>query len=1227
MALLALKHKKLPPSLHFEQPNEHIDFENSPLYVNTELRDWKTESAPRRAAVSSFGFSGTNAHLVLEEYQPLAVNSEQLAVNSEPQVIVLSAKDEERLREYAHKLLVYLSASAPNAVTQELDATVGTQTVQYTLREMVADILGVDMTEIESEQAFAECGLDAVQLSRLQTMVEERVGCDLPSTLLTAGASVASIAQHIASLGLVAPKGKYAPHPQTVPSLASIAYTLQVGREAMAQRLAFVTSSVTDMKQKLTAYVDNKQAGIYQGHRGANRERFDLLTEGEEAKVFIETLMYNGKLERVAQAWVSGVEIDWSLLYGEGRPRRISLPTYPFARESYWFRRHQKPESPNGAVHSVLQQAVRPVIRSGSSNKLKLKSLQPQASSLFFASRENQPGEFTTRMTLAENCLLREHIVFGHYVLPTDSLLELVYEAAIVYLQTERLDFEQLYLHKPLIGLPNTETTARVTFGEKGSVATFELSSQVAGLSQSLAKNMSGTLRIHQETLTSEHSYKQVLTDFEKKGKMTDLFSADYPLQVGDFYQSLQEVYLAGNRAVGVLKLAAAAQPTKSQFLLSPSILDSLLASVVCLAHHCATAVPELNTPDYAFIPIYIDKVHIAKPLTDEVYTSYVQLVKQEDEFMRFDVALIDHQDQVVLCLDGLDEKRITGADIEQSLAEMIQLDDLSKESKTSLHSEGIPPMKRTVEGYSVRGDGVETRTYILQTVRNFLSQTLLLPDEKIKENANFLEMGFDSILGMEFIQKVANHFEIQLKGTALYEYNTLNKLTDHITQTYPQISQLAINPNILPFRQVDIPDHEAADVRALKLKSRTARMGAYSDEPAVAAGSVEESVQILETPQPQSEISSSPKDIAIVGLACRFPEAENAASFWQQIAASRYLITDIPESRRAAWRDVADVYCQKGSFINDVDQFDPLFFNISPREAASMDPQLRKIFEVAWEAIEDSGQVIRGSHTGVYLGNCFNDYAQLLKEQGQLDDQYVGMANANSALANRISYTLDLTGPSLTVDTACSSSLVALHLGCEALCNGDIEQALVGGVNLSLHPEKYKTFCAMGALSTGGVLRPFDERADGYIPGEGIAMLVLKPLTQALVDSHHIYGIIKGTAVRHGGYSGGPTVPNVEEQTEVMRAAWHAGNIPAHTLSYYEAHGTGTRLGDPLEIQAIKKALAQGGEQTGACAHWDSQGQHRPYRGYGWVSGCDQSVVDDEASAVTSPAQTGKFK
>ena len=336
-----------------------------------------------------------------------------------------------------------------------------------------------------------------------------------------------------------------------------------------------------------------------------------------------------------------------------------------------------------------------------------------------------------------------------------------------------------------------------------------------------------------------------------------------------------------------------------------------------------------------------------------------------------------------------------------------------------------------------------------------------------------------------------------------------------------------------------------------------------------------------------RSEKSSDLKrdKIAIIGLSGRYPEADNIEQFWENLKQGRDCVKEIP-SERWDWRSIYDpemntphkCYSKHGSFISDVDKFDHLFFNISPREAEMMDPQERLLLEVAWAAIEDSGYDPRRfrqenhGHVGVFVGVMWNEYQLLNKEKMGLEF-YFGNSN-NSFLANRLSYYLDLSGPSLVVDTACSSSLVAIHMACENIWRGDCQFALAGGVNLSLHPSKYLNLSSIGMLSAKGRCRSFGAGGDGYVPGEGVGVVLLKPLQDALRDGNQIYGTILSSHINHGGKTNGFTVPNPDAQADLIKKALEKGALTADEISYIEGHGTGTSLGDPIEITGLCKAF-----------------------------------------------------
>ena len=326
---------------------------------------------------------------------------------------------------------------------------------------------------------------------------------------------------------------------------------------------------------------------------------------------------------------------------------------------------------------------------------------------------------------------------------------------------------------------------------------------------------------------------------------------------------------------------------------------------------------------------------------------------------------------------------------------------------------------------------------------------------------------------------------------------------------------------------------------------------------------------------------------IAIVGMACRFPGGANTpAAYWQLLRDGVDAVSEIPGQRWdvEAYYDPnpatpGKMYTRSGSFIDDVDQFDPQLFGISPREAHCMDPQQRLLLEVSYAALENAGIPPlgeKGRATGVFIGLSFDDYAQRTVRSGDPTqiDANSSLGNTRSIAAGRIAYVFGFQGPTMQLDTTCSSSLLAVHLACQSLRRGESTLALAGGVNLMLAPEPTIGFCKLQALSTDGRCKTFDAAADGYGRGEGCGVVVLKRLGAAIAARDPILALIKGSAVNHDGVSNGLTAPNGEAQTAVIRQALHNAQLQPHQIQYVEAHGTGTSLGDPIELLALNQAL-----------------------------------------------------
>jgi len=432
--------------------------------------------------------------------------------------------------------------------------------------------------------------------------------------------------------------------------------------------------------------------------------------------------------------------------------------------------------------------------------------------------------------------------------------------------------------------------------------------------------------------------------------------------------------------------------------------------------------------------------------------------------------------------------------------------------------------------------DAPPKRQEIARRLREALAQILHGSAEAIDANAPFAELGLTSRGAVELAGSIERWLGQSVESTLAYEHPTIERLSTHLARSTATL------------------EVEAAPKAAL-------------------------------APTPEH----SDRDVAIVGMACRLPGAADVAGLWQILSEGRTTTSGIPAARSslralASGHNGAQIW---GAFLSDVETFDAAWFGISHREAAQMDPQQRLLMQVAVEALEDAGIIsaeLAGSNTGVWVGITSYDFALLNGQRAEVS-AYTATGGALCIAANRISYSLDLRGPSLAVDTACSSSLVALHLACQSVRSGETRLALVGGVNLLLSTVPFVNFLEAGVLSPDGRCKTFDASADGFVRGEGALVLVLKRLSQALADGDRIYGCVRGSAVNQDGSSNGLMAPNGAAQEAVIRAACADAGVAPSELRYVEAHGTGTKLGDAIELRALGRVVGNGRRSDSLCA------------------------------------------
>lgn len=424
---------------------------------------------------------------------------------------------------------------------------------------------------------------------------------------------------------------------------------------------------------------------------------------------------------------------------------------------------------------------------------------------------------------------------------------------------------------------------------------------------------------------------------------------------------------------------------------------------------------------------------------------------------------------------------------------------------------------------------------------------------------------GFDSLSLTEFAGELNEQYGLNrpITPSTFFEYSGIDSLTRHLQESFGE-----------EMRRYYVKEDEA--IVAPPVSTRL-RQEPPQIQPAVQTATAS-------APTGRSQQADEADAIAIIGIDGKMPQSDNPEEFWEHLLNGDNLITEIPPERWD-WKDYygdPDTEPNKtnviwGGFLKQVDAFDPLFFSISPREAELMDPQQRLFLEASWKCIEDGGykpSELAGSKTGVFVGITNSGYRDLIARNETVIDAYAATGTAPAMIPNRVSYLLDLHGPSEPVDTACASSLVAVHRAVRSIRQGECEMAIAGGVNVILSPLNFIYLSRAGVLSTTGRCSAFDQQSDGFVRSEGVAALLLKPLSRALADGDHVYAVIRSTSVNHGGRANSVTTPNTSAQADVLIDAYSKAGIDPATVNYIEAHGTGTKLGDPVEINALKKSF-----------------------------------------------------
>lgn len=620
------------------------------------------------------------------------------------------------------------------------------------------------------------------------------------------------------------------------------------------------------------------------------------------------------------------------------------------------------------------------------------------------------------------------------------------------------------------------------------------------------------------------------------------------------FMKAEGTIYETDSTAVMDISLGKHALPSAEGFMFHPTLIDgSAIGSMVLF-----TSV--IQGEQRLFLPLFYESFRASALLQQHCFARVqTSSIQRKNELMYMTMEFFDRSGKKIAHLQNFAGKLVRDPGLIHS----------NKNEVPPLRADFQPSKQPVSLSKGPVHEANESQSVVVSKAQTFLQQLLAerlqVPAALIDTQIGYYEMGLNSPGLLEVVKAVEAKVGVSLAPTLLFEYTNIAELAAYLAENHASV-----------FNGLDLTKQEGRQELP-----QPAKVGASSA-----------------TSENHAAIPN--EEIAIIGMAGRYPEARNLHEFWMNLKEGKDCIKEVPKSRWD-WQQFGELKSPSGKqmskwggFIEDPDCFDSPFFRISPREAETMDPQERLFLETCWEAMEDAGYTPktivppRGSsnrrQVGVFVGVMHKDYSLIGAEAMSRGEMFPLSLNY-APIANRVSYFCNFHGPSMAIDTVCSSSLTAVHLALESIKRGECEVALAGGVNLSLHPGKYLSYGMMDMHSSDGHCHTFGKDGDGYVSGEGVGTVVLKPLRKAIEDGDHIYAVVKGSSVNHVGSVSGPSVPSPVAQAEVITACLEKSGVDARTISYVEAHGTGTSLGDPIEIQGLVKAFRQYTEDQQFCS------------------------------------------
>jgi amino acid adenylation domain-containing protein len=1127
--LLALQHQKMPPQIHFENPNRHTDFTNARLKINTTVEPWERQIPyPRRAALSAFGFAGTNGHLVVEETPESPTYGS--AKPECPFWIILSARTPEALKTRANELAQWLVGP------------------------------GKDV------------------------------------------------------------------------SLVDLSFTLALGRTGFEERLAFQAHCLTDVTTGLQRFLS--------GLIG------DPLWTGRVCSSPAAELAYSCR----GEAWVAGAEVSWTTVYADFKPVRLHLPTYPFARECYWYdllettpvgktdelavRRSDQSSDrkipPNRTVKLKNLAEVLPPAPESAANVVaefesRIRGDKPVGTDLLdFSTPASDPAsDLTSAGTLKTGEVL-------------DQLRKLV--AKTLYLEENRVQDNTKFADLGLDSILAVELVKRLNAAARLNLSTATLYSYPTArqLAVYVASLLAGKRPDDRDVMPTRFAPKS--TEEATRIRAEPTFSeTDQPAEAesGNLRPRGRRILIDRSGIISDLQIVTdqLESPAPSEVQIKVEAASVMLADLLCV-HGLYPTMPE-----YPFTPGF----EIAGTVTavggeasgfapgDRVYGLAGARLGGQAEKVNIDARLISRMPDQLTAAEActLPVSFVTAQHA------LFEIGKLSAGENVLIHSAtsctGLMAIQlATRAGAQVFATvgAAEKIAYLqslgLRHVFNYQSPELFqeigaalsqrrfdiilnLLNGPVRDRSltllgpggRFLDL---AVAGLKIAPPVAmaglfdnqSYFGIDCRRLSLQQPAYVGRLLSEL-RDFVQRGEVRPLPISHRFALSEAPAAYAVlesrqTIGRVVLLPNATRGSMPDDQPmpritAISERQVAERTRGQETVQLSTPVKSGFEPIAIIGMSGRFPGANNLEQFWQNLAAGKSFIKEASDRVRFPNTLASGSQeCFRGGFLEGFDEFDASFFQIARAEAEVMDPQHRLFLQEAWHTLEDAGhapQGLAGKAGGIFVGIGPSEYYPQIKDL----NAHALPANLGSGLTGRLAYLLDWTGPCLAIDTACSSSFSAIHLACMSLARHECEFALAGGVHVVASPKVFTATRLMGLLSVSGNCRTFDASADGWVIGEGVGAVMLKRLTDALRDRDHIHGVLRAGGINQDGAKNGFTAPKASSQAALQKRVYEQSGINPETIDYVEAHGLSSALGDEIELLALSETFAHFTDRKNFCA------------------------------------------